>query len=191
MSTDPSAPVRLLGLCGSLRRASTNLAILRAAAELAPDGVEVVLHPLHDVPMFDADLEAEPLPDAVTALRTAVAGADGVLLATPEYNWSITAALKNAIDWLSRGPQAPIDRVPAAMLSGAGGSGGRRAQAHLRDILGHNQVDLLDESVQIASAVEHVEDGRLASVEHREAVAALVVALADRVRQRREGTAAA
>lgn len=178
-------PIRLVGLCGSLRRASTNLAILRAAEELAPDGVEVVVHPLHDVPLYDADLEVGGMPEAAQALRAAVAGADGLLLATPEHNWSVTAALKSAIDWLSRGPEAPIDRLPAALLSGAGGSGGKRAQSHLRDILGHNEVDVLDASVQIARVWQHVEDGRLTTPEHRDEVAAVVAALADRVRARR------
>lgn len=189
VSTEP--PVHLLGLCGSLRRASSNLAILRAAAELAPAGVEVSIHPLHELPMFDADLEAAGTPEPVAALVAAVRAADGLLLATPEYNWSITGAMKNAIDWLSRGPDAPIDEIPAALLSGAGGSGGRRAQAHLRDVLGHNQVDVLERSVTIAGATQHVTDGRLVTAEHRADVEAVVTALAAQVRERRAGGAAA
>jgi chromate reductase, NAD(P)H dehydrogenase (quinone) len=186
-----SPRIRLLGLSGSLRRASANTAALRAAAELAPDGVEVVLHPLDDVPLYHGDLEArEGFPPGVVALRCAIAGADGLLLASPEYNWSTTAVLKNAIDWASRAPDAPLDRKPAALMSAAGGSGGRRAQAHLRDILAHNEVDVLDEAVQIPRASQHLEDGELATPEHRRRVAALVAVLADRVLQRREGRAA-
>jgi chromate reductase, NAD(P)H dehydrogenase (quinone) len=185
------AQVRLLGLSGSLRRASANTAALRAAAELAPDGVEVVLHPLDDVPLYHGDVEArEGYPAGVVALRRAIADADGLLLASPEYNWSTTAVLKNAIDWASRAPDAPLDRKPAALLSAAGGSGGRRAQAHLRDILAHNEVDLLDEAVQIPRASQHLEDGELATPEHRRRLAALVEALADRVLERRGAEAA-
>ena len=185
-----NGPARLLGLCGSLRRASSNLAILHAAVELAPPDVEVVLHPLRDLPMFDADLEAVGTPAAVADLIDAVQACDGLLLATPEYNWSITGALKNAIDWLSRGPEAPIDEVPAALLSGAGSSGGRRALAHLRDVLGHNRVDVIDREVRIARATAHVRDGRLTTEEHRDAVAASVAELAARVRERRAAAAA-
>lgn len=184
--SEPIRPsVRLVGISGSLRRASTNTVLLRVAGELAPEGVEVELLQLHDVPMFDADLESDPLPPGVQRLRDAVAAADGLLLATPEYNWSLTGAMKNALDWLSRGPQAPIDRLPAALLSGAGGSGGRRAQAHLRDVLGHNEVDVLDRAVQIPRIEQHVRDGALVTPEHREAVAELVAALAVRVQERR------
>jgi chromate reductase, NAD(P)H dehydrogenase (quinone) len=184
-------PIRLLGLSGSLRRASANTAALRTAASLAPDGVDVVLHPLDDVPLYHGDVEArEGFPEAVVALRDAVAEADGLLLASPEYNWSTTAVLKNAIDWASRGPSAPLDAKPAALLSAAGGSGGRRAQAHLRDILAHNEVDLLEEAVQIPRASRHVEDGEITDPQHRRAIAALVDALGERVRERRGARAA-
>jgi chromate reductase, NAD(P)H dehydrogenase (quinone) len=179
-------PIRLLGLSGSLRRDSANTAALRTAASLAPDGVDVVLHPLDDVPLYHGDVEArEGFPEAVVALRDAVAEADGLLLASPEYNWSTTAVLKNAIDWVSRGPSAPLDAKPAALLSAAGGSGGRRAQAHLRDILAHNEVDLLEQAVQIPRASRHVEGGEIIDPDHRRAIAALARALSEHVRQRR------
>jgi chromate reductase, NAD(P)H dehydrogenase (quinone) len=185
------APVRLLGLSGSLRRASANTAALRAAAQLAPAGVEVVLHPLDDVPLYHGDVEArEGYPESVVALRRAIAEADGLLLASPEYNWSTTAVLKNAIDWASRAPDAPLDEKPAALLSAAGGSGGRRAQAHLRDILAHNEVDLLDDAVQIPRASQHVEDGQLVTPEHRARIGGLVAALAERAVERRQAQAA-
>jgi chromate reductase len=187
--TDPSDPIVLLGLSGSLRTGSRNTALLRAAAELAPADVEVVLHPLHEVPMYDGDLEAAGLPPAVRSLRAALADADGLLLASPEYNWSVTAALKNAIDWVSRGPDSPLDHKPTALLTAAGRGGGARGLAHLRDILGHNQVDVLDRDVRIARGAEHVVEGALVTPEHRDAVAELVVALRDRVRSRRAASA--
>jgi chromate reductase, NAD(P)H dehydrogenase (quinone) len=182
----PSEPVVLLGLSGSLRRDSANTALLRAAAELAPAGVEVVLHPLRDLPFFDADVERAGLPDPVRALRTAVEDADGLLLATPEYNWSVTAALKNAIDWASRGPDAPLDRKPAALLSAAGRGGGARALAHLRDILGHNRVDVVDREVRVPRGAQHVVDGALATPEHRDQVRAVVDDLVTRIRADRQ-----
>jgi chromate reductase, NAD(P)H dehydrogenase (quinone) len=187
-----TSPIVLLGVSGSLRGGSANTALLRTAAELAPDDVEVVVHPLRGLPFYDADLErAHGFPAPVQDLRTAMAQAEGLLLATPEYNWSITAVLKNAIDWASRGPDSPLDRKPAALMSAAGRSGGSRAQRHLRDILGHNQVDVLDTAVQIPLGQQHVADGRLVTGEHRDAVAALVVELRDRVLERRAQSAAA
>ena len=182
--TDRPRAHTFVGISGSLRRGSTNTALLVAAQELAPQDVEVVLHPLHEVPFFDADLEARGYPPAVEGLRQAVAAADGLLLASPEYNWSTTGVLKNAIDWLSRGDPAPLDRKPTALLSGAGGSGGRRAQRHLRDILGHNEVDVLDAAVQVPRARRHVEGGVLVTPQHRAEVARLVAALRERVLER-------
>ena len=158
----------LVGLSGSLREASYNTALLRAAVEEAPAGVEVRILSLRDLPFFDADLEARGVPEAVTDLRRQVAAADGLLLAFPEYNWSVPAVLKNAIDWLSRGPDSPLDRIPAAMLSAAGGSGGRRAQAHMEDILGHNDVRIAAERLMVPRAGQHVVDDRLVAGEHRE-----------------------
>lgn len=181
------APIRLLGLSGSLRRASYNTALLRTAAATAPAGVEVAVHDLADVPFYHGDVEREQgFPAAVERLRDAVATADGLLLASPEYNFSTTAVLKNAIDWASRPPDAPLDHKPAALLSAAGRSGGRRAQTHLRDILAHNAVDVLEAAVQVAGARNRIVEGEPddeASAEIR----ALVRALAARVEERRRG----
>jgi NAD(P)H-dependent FMN reductase len=99
--------------------------------------------------------------------------------------------LKNAIDWVSRGPAAPLDRKPTALLSAAGRGGGRLGLRHLRDILGHNQVDVLDTDVQVPRGQLHVRDGRLVTAEHRDAVAELVSALRERVLERRRDDAAA
>jgi chromate reductase, NAD(P)H dehydrogenase (quinone) len=187
----PPGPITLVGLSGSLRRASVNTALLQAAIELAPADVDLVLHPLRELPFYDGDVETAGMPEAVRRLRAAVADADGLLLASPEYNHSTTAVLKNAIDWLSRGPESPLDRLPVALLSGAGGSGGAGAQAHLRDILAHNRVDLLEGGVQVRRARDHVVDGQLVSAVHREAVATHVAALVDRIRDRAAAAAAA
>jgi chromate reductase len=117
---------RLLGISGSLRRGSFNTSLLRAAAELAGDGVTLDIADIHGIPLYDADLEAEQgLPAAVVALKDRIAACDGLLLATPEYNNGIPGVFKNAIDWLSR-PNDDVKRVfgdcPVAVI-GASPSG--------------------------------------------------------------------
>jgi chromate reductase, NAD(P)H dehydrogenase (quinone) len=176
-----SPAITLLAISGSLRTASLNTALLRAAQELAPAEAQVVLHPLRDVPFYDGDLEQAGPPVPVLRLRRAVEDADGLLLASPEYNHSTTGVLKNAIDWLSRGPDSPLDRLPTALLSAAGGSGGAGAQAHLRDILAHNRVALLPGGVQLVRAWQSFEDGELVAEEARAEVATLIDRLVDAI----------
>ena len=95
----------ILGISGSLRKASYNTALLRAATTLAPDGVRLETAGLHGIPLYDGDVEAaEGIPPAVAELKDRVAAADGLLLVTPEYNNSIPGPFKNAIDWMSRPP---------------------------------------------------------------------------------------
>jgi chromate reductase len=95
----------IVGLSGSPRRGSYNTALLRAAAGLVPAGVTLELRTLHGIPLYDGDAEATGgIPDAVAALKDAIAAADGLLVATPEYNNGMPGVLKNAIDWLSRAP---------------------------------------------------------------------------------------
>jgi NAD(P)H-dependent FMN reductase len=118
----------IIGLSGSLRRGSLNTALLRAARDVAPDGLTIEIASLRDIPLYDGDLEAEKgLPTAVQALKDRIAGADGLLLATPEYNTSIPGVFTNAIDWLSR-PTADSARVfgdrPVALMGATPGPGG-------------------------------------------------------------------
>lgn len=96
---------RLIGISGSLRRGSFNTALLRAGAELMPEGTELTVETIRGIPLYDGDQEtAEGIPEQVATLKDAIAAADGLLLVTPEYNNSIPGVLKNAIDWLSRPP---------------------------------------------------------------------------------------
>ena len=131
--------ISVLGICGSLRQASLNRALLRELAEVMPDGATLTVYGsagagLADLPLFSSDLSPDPAP--VTALAQAIAAADAVVFSTPEYNFSIPGALKNAIDWMSRGPTAPLKRKPVGLIgSSTGMSGSMRAQAHLRQIL--------------------------------------------------------
>ncbi len=117
---------RLVGIGGSLRQGSYNSGLLRAAAALMPEGSTLEVHGIAGVPLYNADEEAaQGIPDAVTVLKEALAGADGLVLATPEYNNSIPGVLKNAIDWMSR-PPADCARVfggKAAALIGASPGG--------------------------------------------------------------------
>jgi len=101
----------IVGISGSLRRGSYNTSLLRAAAQLMPNNAQLRIETIREIPLYDGDLEAaEGIPQPVTALKEAVASADGLLLVTPEYNNSIPGVFKNAIDWLSR-PPADIRRV--------------------------------------------------------------------------------
>jgi chromate reductase len=123
-------------IAGSLRRHSWNRRLLLAARSLAPPGLtlEVYEH-LHDVPMFNEDIEPHPVP-GVLQLRAAVLAADGLLLATAEYNHSLPSVLKNAIDWLSRGEPSCLRGKPVAVIGATPGAWGTRlAQAALRQTL--------------------------------------------------------
>lgn len=126
--------VRLLGFAGSLRKASYNRALLRAAREVAPDDVSLEIHDLAGIPLFDADLEAEGDPPPVAAFKQAIRGAHGLLIATPEYNHGVPGVLKNAVDWASRPPkEAPLSGKPLGVLGASPGiTGSARAQSQLR-----------------------------------------------------------
>lgn len=136
MSTSWDESVRILGLAGSARRQSLNRALLDAAVELAPAGVEVaVCLGLEDLPSYDEDVEAQGDPPVVAALKASVESADALLIVTPEYNGGVPALLKNAIDWVSRRATRLKD-MPAALMSASSGPfGGLRAQLQLRQTL--------------------------------------------------------
>lgn len=137
-------PLRVLALSGSLRRGSYNTATLRAAQELAPDGMTIDIAGIAAIPMFDQDVEHAGWPSTAVDLAADVTRADALLIATPEYNHSFSAPIKNALDWLSRTPpgaaagQYVLARKPVALLGASSGrSGTGRAQLHLRQVFAY------------------------------------------------------
>lgn len=125
--------LKFLGICGSLRRQSTNAGLLRAAMAELPEGVSMEIADLSAVPFYNADLSDKPA--AVQTLLAQMGAADALVLACPEYNYSLAPALKNALDWASREPNnALLAGKPAAILGAGGGMGTSRAQYHLRQV---------------------------------------------------------
>ncbi|MDR3468912.1 MAG: NAD(P)H-dependent oxidoreductase [Xanthobacteraceae bacterium] len=130
--------LNVVTISGSLRKGSYNSALQRALPGLAPAGMTLTPAPAYDsFPLYNADLQAEAgFPAAVTAFADAIRAADGVIIITPEYNYSVPGALKNAIDWVSRLEHQPFKDKPVAIQSATGGPlGGARMQYHLRAIL--------------------------------------------------------
>ncbi|MYH39084.1 MAG: NAD(P)H-dependent oxidoreductase [Rhodospirillaceae bacterium] len=126
--------MNLLGIAGSLRAGSFNRSLIRAAAAAAPDGVTVAAFGrLGEIPPYNDDEKQKAIPDAVTALAAEIRAADGLLIATPEYNYGVSGVLKNAIDWISRVPDQPFKDKPIGVMGAAmGGLGTARAQYDLR-----------------------------------------------------------
>lgn len=126
----------ILTLVGSLRAASVNRALARAAHDAAPPDLRLHLAGLDGIPVFSEDLEAHGQPRPVRELADAILAADALLIVTPEYNFSIPGGLKNALDWLSRDPREPLHGHPAAVAGATAGTGGtRQAQAAVRHVL--------------------------------------------------------
>ena len=108
--------VRILGIAGSLRRSSFNAATLRAAQELAPSGMTIESFDIAPIPSYNEDVRQQGYPAPVEDLRVRIKAADGLLIVTPEYNYSIPGVLKNAIDWASRPPEQPFDGKPIGLM---------------------------------------------------------------------------
>ena len=152
-----ASPFRILGIAGSLRERSYNRALLRAAAELAPEGTVVEIFDLRPIPVYNGDDDAESggertTPDSVTAMRRALAEADALLIATAEYNWGPSGVTKNAIDWASRPSAASALRHKPVAIMGCsrGPAGTGRAQLQLRQTLLSTRAHvLLEPDVQL------------------------------------------
>jgi NAD(P)H-dependent FMN reductase len=179
--------VRILALGGSLRHASFNRALLDEAAALAPAGAEIDLGHVAlvgSLPLFDQDiLDREGPPAAAVRLKGALRAADGLLIATPEYNWSIPGFLKNAIDWASR-PSSDIPEVfgdlPVALIGAGGSAGTRLAQSAWLPVFRYLRMrPWAERTLYVDRAREHFDaEGRLADEATREQLAAVVAGFA-------------
>jgi chromate reductase len=176
--------LRILGISGSLRRGSHNTSLLRAAAGLLPPGVELeVYEGLRELPPYDPDLDIDPAEDSVARLREAIAAADGVMIATPEYNGSIPGVLKNALDWASRPfPDNALRGKPVAVIGASTGLfGAAWAQAEMRKVLGIIGADVIDLELPVGQAeAAFTDDGRLVEPEHNAVLDDLVHVLSAR-----------
>jgi len=132
---DGQDALKVLGISGSLRKGSFNTMALRAAQGLAPAGMTIETAEIGHLPLYNDDIRAAGYPPVVQAFRERIAAADALLFVTPEYNYSVSGVLKNAIDWGSRPPSQPFDGKPVAIMGASGGVlGSARAQYHLRQM---------------------------------------------------------
>lgn len=174
--------MKILGISGSLRKASYNTAALRVAQELAPEGISIEIVGISDVPLYNEDVRAQGFPPAAERFREQIRAADALLFASPEYNYSVSGVLKNAIDWASRPPDQPFAGKPAAVMGASGGiTGTTRSQFHLRQIgVGVDLKFVNKPEVLIATAHERFDaQGALTHEATREMIRKLVVALVD------------
>lgn len=152
-------------LVGSVRKGSYNAAVARALPALAPEAVAVTLLPsVASLPIYDGDVEAAGIPGPVTVMGAEIAGADGLVIVTPEYNYSVPGGLKNALDWLSRiKERQPLKGKPTLILSASPGAlGGARAQYHLRQVLVALDAAVMNmPEVMISQAHKKIEGGRI------------------------------
>ncbi len=177
----PAGRVRILGIPGSLRRLSYNRGLLQAARAVAPDGMPIEIADLRPIPLYDGDVDAEGEPQPVAAFKAQIAGADALLIATPEYNHLLSGVLKNAIDWASRpAGKSVLRHKPVAIMGASGGaSGTARAQLALRQVLTSTECYVLPSpQVLVPNARERFDaEGRLTDERIREQIRALLEAL--------------
>lgn len=172
--------MRILAFAGSLRRDSYNKALVNTARELAPEGVDVEIFELAGIPLFTQDEESD-MPERVRLFKKKIEEADAILIATPEYNRSVSGVLKNAIDWASRPPgKNSFNDKPVAIMGATGGQliGTYGAQTHLRDILAYLNAHVLEKpQLFIAGASEKISNGKVIDDATRELIVELVRSL--------------
>lgn len=187
MSSPAPRVFTVVGIAGSLRQASFNRGLLRAAIELAPASLQITAHELLSIPLYNADVEASAVPASVDALREAVRHADALLIATPEYNHGVPGVLRNAIDWLSRPPRgSALDGKPAAIMGASPGMiGTARAQVQLRQaFVFTNTYAMLQPEVLVARAAEKFDPaGRLTDEATRKYLAGFLERFAEWIRR--------
>lgn len=173
--------IKVLAFAGSLRKGSYNKALVRAAVEVAPPSVAIEVYDLEGIPPFNGDFENNP-PPKVVEFKQKIAAADALLIATPEYNYSIPGVLKNALDWASR-PNVgnPLQGKPVAIMSASTGRfGGARAQYHLRQSFVFLDMKPVNKPEVMLSDAEHNVDaeGKVTNEQTRQLIGKLLEALA-------------
>lgn len=156
--------MKFVAISGSLRKASLNTALLHQAVQLLPDGVEMEVYTLEGIPLLEPDQLEGGFAEAVNNIALAVTQADALVLASPEFNYSVTGAMKNIIDWLSIHPSAPLKQKPVAIMSASPSMlGGARAQYQLRQMLIYPDAKVLNvPEVMVGNAFERFnEQGEL------------------------------
>jgi chromate reductase, NAD(P)H dehydrogenase (quinone) len=179
-------PLRVAGIAGSLRRASFNRGLLRAAVQSAPRGMTIEPLEIRELPHYDADLDVEGGPEVVRAFKARIIEADGLLIATPEYNYSMSGVLKNALDWASRAPERAMQNKPVAIVGATPGRWGTvRSQMALRQMLVFPACRVLPAPLfQVAGAREHFDaEGNLTDADTREQLVGVLEAFATWIRQ--------
>jgi chromate reductase len=177
------ATFRLLGIPGSLRTGSYNHALLRAATEVLPPGVSLELFPLADIPLYNADLQSQGDPEPVEELKRRIMVADALVIATPEYNYSIPGVLKNALDWASRPPKTCCLRGKPLGIMGAssGESGTMRGQLALRQMFVFTgSLAMVQPELRVTNAGQRFDgEGRLVDGDLRERLRVYLAALVE------------
>jgi chromate reductase len=178
--------LRVVGFAGSLRKKSYNRALLRSAQELAPPDMTIDIFDLREVPLYNGDVEAAGDPPAVADLKAAIRAADGVLMATPEYNHGVPGVMKNAVDWCSRPPQgAALAKKPVGVIGASPGiTGSARGQSQLRQAFEFtNSYCMPQPEFLLFKAHEKIdEDGRLADEPSRAFLQKYLLAFAEWMR---------
>ncbi|MEM9776690.1 MAG: NAD(P)H-dependent oxidoreductase [Chloroflexota bacterium] len=179
-----SNTVKVLAIVGSLRAASNNMALVRAAAEVAPEGMEITIYPLNDLPIYNTDDEADGMPETVTPFLEAIKNSDAMIIATPEYNGSFSGVVKNAIDWGSRGGGILAAKPVVTMGGSPGALGGTKAQEHLRSVCLHLGMYLMPRpTVAVPHFNGKIEDGKLTDEGTREFIGTQMSAFNDWIRK--------
>jgi len=184
-----SETLNIVTLVGSLRKGSFNAMVARSLPSLAPAGMAVAELPsIRDIPLYDADIQQdEGFPQTVEAIAGQIRQADGVVIVTPEYNYSVPGGLKNAIDWLSRLPDQPLAGKPVLIqTSSMGAIGGARCQYHLRQILVFLDAMVMNKPEFMGGAIQNKVDtqtGEVVDQSTREHLTGQLTAFAESIRR--------
>lgn len=181
--------MKILGISGSLRHGSFNTMALRVASQIMPSDVEFEMLDLSDIPFFNEDVETQGIPESVEKMKNKLSQADAILISTPEYNYSLPAVLKNALDWASRGPEYPLSSKVAAIMSASPSMlGGARVQYHLRQVCVCLNMELLNKPevfINYANQKFNI-DGQLIDKDTENKIRSLIDALVEKVEAKKK-----